>query len=198
MGEDRARPHPRHQEIHVSTPGSGPQDPNQSGEPTNWGQQPPAAGQPYPGQQPAAGQPFPGQQPPAGQQPWAAGQPGQPTGAQAFGEPAKPDAKKKWLPIIGGIVALVVAVTLLSSFFGGGDPEIGDCIKPDGTSFEKVDCSDDEAEAKVVGTDDDMTGDEFDAADANELCTETPSATVVLWSGTDESKDGKVFCAEPV
>jgi hypothetical protein len=85
---------------------------------------------------------------------------------------------------------------VLISFLGGGDPEVGDCVKPDGASFEKVDCEDSDAEAKIVGTDDDMTGTAFDAADPADLCTEIPSTTVVLWSGTDNEENGHVYCAE--
>jgi hypothetical protein len=43
-----------------------------------------------------------------------------------------------------------------------------------------------------------MTGDEFDATDVSQLCTEVPSATVVLWSGTSNDAAGNVFCAEPL
>jgi hypothetical protein len=39
---------------------------------------------------------------------------------------------------------------------------------------------------------------EFDATDVDELCTEGPSATVVLWSGTSNEDNGKVFCADPI
>jgi hypothetical protein len=189
----------------VSTPGSGgpqppEQDPSQPGQPAGWGQQPPA-GQPYPGPQPA-GESYPGQQPPAGQ-PWGAPpQPGAPqpfgaTGAQAFGQldaPQKP--KRKWLPIVGGIVALLVVLGALSSFLGVGDPEVGDCVKPDGLSFEMVGCDDDEARAKIIGTEADMTGDEFEAADIDALCTDYANATSVLWYGTSNDDEGQVYCAE--
>lgn len=203
------------------------QDPSQAGRsaawgqqppadaPTGWGQQPPAAapapGQPW-GPPPQPGQPQPGeqfgQQFGQPQQPWGPppGQPGQqygqpqafggPGGAQAYGEP--PKKSRKLVPILGGVAALVVALGALFSFLGAGDPEIGDCVKPDGSSFETVACDDDEAQAKIVGTDDDMTGDAFDAADVNDLCTEVPSATAVLWWGTSNSEDGTVYCAEPL
>jgi hypothetical protein len=39
---------------------------------------------------------------------------------------------------------------------------------------------------------------EFDATDVNELCPEVPSATVVLWSGTSNEDNGKVFCVDPI
>jgi hypothetical protein len=188
----------------VSTPGPGGQppenDPDPSGQPQGWGQQRPA-GAPDPSQQQwSAPQGTPGQFP---GQPGQPGQfpgqfPGQPAGAQAYGAPAEPKKKNKVLQIIGAIAAVIVALVVLTTFLGGGDPEVGDCIKPDGTSFEKVDCDANDAEAKIVGTADDMTGTEFDASDVNELCTNVPSATVVLWSGTDQDKDGKVFCAEGI
>jgi hypothetical protein len=195
MVHDRPDHMPRDQEIDVSTPGAGgpqppEQDPSQSGPPANWGQQPPA-GQPYPGQQPPAGQPYPGQQP------WGAAPP--PAGAPAFGQPQQPEKpKRKWLPIVGGIVALIVVLGGLSSFLGGGDPEVGDCIKPDGTSFQTVDCNDDTAQARIVGTDADMTGEEFDATSAQELCLDFANATSVLWYGSDNAEDGHVYCAEDV
>jgi hypothetical protein len=213
VGQDLRDRTSRDQEIDVSTPGAGgpqppEQDPSQSADTTNFAQQPPAgqgwgapqAGQPYPGQQPQqpqqpwgaaqppAGQPYPGQQPQAfGQQPQAFGQPG-------FGQPEKP--KRKWLPIVGGIVALLVVLGALTNLLGAGDPEVGDCIKPDGTSFETVDCGDDTATAKIVGTDADMTGEDFDATDPNDLCLDEPSATVVLWYGASNDEDGTVYCAE--
>ncbi|WP_179966109.1 hypothetical protein [Modestobacter altitudinis] len=194
----------------MSTPGAGgpqppEQDPSEAGRSAGWGQQPSADSPAGWGQQPPTGASTPGQQPwgppQPGQlqpgQPQQFGQPqafGQPGGAQAFGEP--PKRSSKLLPILGGVVALVVALGLLFSFLGAGDPEVGDCVKPDGSSFETVACDDDEAQAKIVGTDTEMTGDAFDAADVNDLCTEVPSATAVLWWGTSNDEDGKVYCAE--
>ncbi|HEV7871879.1 MAG TPA: hypothetical protein VGO95_11545 [Modestobacter sp.] len=192
----------------MSTPGAGgpqppEQDPSQSGQPADWGQQPPA-GQPQPGQesqqpwgaqQPPAGQPQPGQEPP--QQPWGAAQP--PAGAPGFGQPQPEKPKRKWLPIVGGIVALIVVLVALSSFLGGGDPEVGDCIHQTGASaFDTVDCDADNADFRIVGTDADMTGEEFDATSAQELCTDFANATSVLWYGSDNAKDGHVYCAEDV
>jgi hypothetical protein len=197
----------------VSTPGPGgpqppEQDPRQPGQPASWGQQPPA-GQPYPGQ------PYPGQQPPAGQ-PWGAPQqpgypqagypqqPGTPqpfgaTGAQAFGAPAPQKPKRRWLPIVGGVIALIVVLSALTNLLGGGDPKVGDCIQQTGDSnFETVDCDSSDAERKVVGIDDDMTGDEFRDAPAEQLCTDFPDTTFVLWSGSDESEDGHVYCTTDV
>jgi hypothetical protein len=185
------------------------------------GQQP--TGEPYAGQ---PGQPYPGQQPPAGQS-WGApqqpgypqqpgfGQPGYPqpgypqqpgtpqpfgaTGAQAFGAPAPQKPKRKWLPIVGGVIALIVVLSVLTNVLGGGDPKVGDCIQQTGDSdFETVDCDSSDAERKVVGIDDDMTGDEFRDAPAEQLCTDFPDTTFVLWSGSDESEDGHVYCTTDV
>lgn len=58
-----------------------------------------------------------------------------------------------------------------------------------------MDCGSADAQYEVVGTDEDMTGDEFDATSADEICTGVPPATVVLWSGGAQDQDGKVFCA---
>jgi hypothetical protein len=201
------------------------QDPSQSGQPAGWGQQPPAGqpypgqqpvgqpypgqqpvGQPYPGQQPIGQQPYPGQQPPAGQQPWGTPQqPGTPppfggTGAQAYGQPAAPQKpRRRWLPIVGGVIALVVVLGALANFLGGGDPKVGDCIQQTGDSdFTTVDCDSSDAERKVVGVDDDMTGDEFRDAPAEQLCVDFPETTFVLWSGSDESKNGHVYCTTDV
>ena len=202
----------------MTTPGPGgpqspEQDPAQSGQPQNWGQQPPAgqpaAGQPFPGQQPPAGQPF-GEQPPAGQQPWGAAQqptPGQqpwgaaqqPSGAQAFGQPQQPaKPKRKVLSIIGGLVAAVVVFGVLSTFLGG-DPEVGECVKAEGfNDISTVDCDSDEATLKIIGVGDEMTGDEFDATPGEELCADFPEATDVLWYGSTDDGDGTVYCATGV
>jgi hypothetical protein len=193
------------QETDVSTPGAGgpqppEQDPDQSAGTTNFGQQPPAGqpwgapqvGQPYPGQQQPQ-QPWGAQQPPAGQ-PWGGAQP-PPSGAHAFGQPEKP--KRKWLPIVGGVVAVLVVLGALTNFLGAGDPEVGDCIHQTGVSgFDTVDCDSDDADFRIVGTDADMTGEEFDGTDVNELCGDFQNATSVLWYGTDNAEDGHVYCAE--
>jgi hypothetical protein len=193
------QPYPGPQQS-VGQPYPGPQQP--VGQPYPGPQQP--VGQPYPGPQPA-GESYPGQQPPAGQ-PWGAPPPpGAPqpfgaTGAQAFGQPDAPQKpKRKWLPIVGGIVALLVVLGALTSFLGGGDPKVGDCIQQTGDSdFTTVDCDSSDAERKVVGVDQDMTGDAFRDAPAEGLCTDFPETTFVLWSGSDESEDGHVYCTTDV
>jgi hypothetical protein len=189
----------------VSTPGPGGQPPEQnpdpSGQPQGWGQQPPA-GRPDAPQQWAAPQGAPGGQAwsapqgAPGQQPGQfPGQfPGQQPGEPAFGAPAQPK-KNKWLPIVGGIVAVLLLLVVLVGFLGGGEPEVGDCIQPDGSSYTTVDCGSADAQYRVVGTDADMTGEEFDATPVEEMCTDVPSASVVLWSGSDNAEDGHIFCA---
>ncbi|MBB3674428.1 LppU/SCO3897 family protein [Modestobacter versicolor] len=185
----------------MSTPGPGgpqppEQNPGQPGQPASWGQQPPAGQQPQQPwgtpDQPAAPQGF-GQ--PAGQ-PFG----GQPGGATPFGQPAEPQKpKRKWLPIVGGVIALLVVLGALTTFLGAGEPEVGDCIQQtDASEFETVDCDSDEAQYRIEGTDSDMTGDEFNAAADTDLCEDVPSTTFVLWSGTDESEDGNVYCASDV
>jgi hypothetical protein len=186
VGQDLPDRTSRDQEIDVSTPGAGgpqppEQDPSQPAQPGNFGQQPPA-GQPW-------GAP---QQP---QQPWGAPQP---AGPQGFGQPQQPaKPTRKWVPIVGGIVVLIVALFALTSFLGGGAPEVGDCIHQTGSSeYETVDCDSDDSDFKIVGIDEDMTGEEFDATDVNELCLDHATATSVLWYGTSNDEDGSVYCAE--
>jgi hypothetical protein len=179
----------------VSTPGAGgpqppEQDPHQSGQPANWGQQPPA-GQPFTGQQPQ--QPWGAPQQPGG--PQAFGQ--QPGGVQPFGQPQQPEKpKRKWLPIIGGLVALIVVLGALTTFLGGGEPEVGDCLKAESsTEFSTVGCDSDDAQYRVEGTDQDMTYAEMEAAvNEDSACPDVENWTVALWVGEDETKDGHVYC----
>jgi hypothetical protein len=50
---------------------------------------------------------------------------------------------------------IVAVMSVLTTFLGSGDPEVGDCIRQEGiASFEKVDCGADDTEYEVVGTDD--------------------------------------------
>ena len=177
------------QEIDVTTPGPGgpqppEQDPNQSSQP--WGQQPPA-GQPF-GQQPPAGEPYPGQQP---QQPWGAPQPG---GAQAFGEPQKP--KKKWVPILIGVLALVVVLIGLSTFLGGNSAEAGDCVNGAMDEIGVVDCDDDEAAYEVAGVVEDVTQNELEN-DPTTCLDEWPDAVAYAWEGSDpddKDSEGTGYC----
>jgi len=167
----------------VSTPGAG------------WGQQPWGAPQHTTQPQDFAHPPY-GR--PAFDQP-AFGQPA--FDRPAFDPPpAAPPQRsaRRWLPLVGGIVAVLVAALSFTDLFGAGEPELGDCVRPDGSTFDQVDCDDAGAQARIIGTDDDMTGAEVDATDPNQLCTETPSATVGLWSGSADDADGTVLCAQPL
>jgi hypothetical protein len=200
---------PRDQETDVSTSGTGgpqppEQDPSQSGQPAAWGQQPPA-GQQYPGgqpqqpwgaPQPPADQQYPGAQP---QQPWGAPQPpsGQPYPGQqpAFGEPEKP--KRKWLPIVGGIVALFVVLGALSSLLGGSSAEVGDCVNAATDEIGVVGCDDSEAAFTVVGVVEDVSQNELTSDP--EVCADWPSAAGYAWEGTspdDLDSDGTGYCLE--
>ena len=137
----------------------------------------------------------PGQQP---GQPGVPGQPGLPGQLPVPPQPAQKSGVKKLLAIGGPIlVAGVVGVRALG-LFGGGDPEVGDCIKESGkTSWDVVDCGSDDAQYKVVGIEEKkQTQAEFEA-DENS-CSGFPATEIVLWSGLAPEDDGTVFCAEPV
>jgi hypothetical protein len=182
----------RDQEIDVSSPGTGPQppeqDPGQPGQPAGWGQQPPA-GQPYPGQQPAAGQPYPGQQP------W--GPPQGATGAQTFGQPVQPQQKRnKWLGIIAGVVALIVVLTLVNTFLGGDSAKAGDCVNDKSSEIGVVDCDSDEAAYQVAGVVDDVSQNQLN--DDQTVCTDDwPNAVAWAWEGAepdDLDSKGTGYC----
>jgi len=183
----------------VTTPGPGgpqppEQDPAQSGQPQNWGQQSPA-GQPFPGQ------PFPGQQPPAGQQPWGApqqpgGVPQQPGGAQAFGQPQQPAKKNKWLPIVLGAVLVIAVIGLVLSFLGGNSAQAGDCVNGEADEIGVVDCADSEAAFKVAGVLEDISQNELESDPT--VCTDDwPESVAYAWEGTDPDDadaEGTGYC----
>ncbi|MEI4273360.1 hypothetical protein TEK04_16690 [Klenkia sp. LSe6-5] len=161
-------------------PGGQPQQPGQPGQ----------YGQPQqPGQPGQYGQPQQFGQP--GQQPWGA------PGAQPQ-QPAKKSGLARVLPIIAGVVAVIVVGVLVRSFLGGGAPEVGDCVQQDGSSYDVVDCDSDDAQFRIFGTDDDMTESEFSAA--QDVCLEAATQSnitdgVSLWYG-NTGDEGQVFCAE--
>jgi hypothetical protein len=187
----------------VSTPGSGPQppeqDPGQQGQPAGWGQQPPA-GQPYPAQQPwgppqgagpqpPAGQPFPGQQP------W--GPPQGASAAQTFGQPVEAHStRNKWLGIIAGVVALIVVLTLVNTFLGGDSAKAGDCVNDKANEIGVVDCDSDEAAYQVAGVVDDVSQNQLN--DDQTVCTDKwPNAVAWAWEGAkpdDLSSSGTGYC----
>ncbi|MGY1806860.1 hypothetical protein ACI8AF_05775 [Blastococcus sp. SYSU D00669] len=165
---------------------------------SGWAPPPPPPGQHAPGQ-PVPGQPgpqggwTPPGQPPQGQpyQQWAPGQ-----GGPAPMPPKKSGGAGKILGIVGGVLALVVVAVLIGVFVSAGEPEVGDCIEPTGTSFEVVDCDDDAAQYEVIGVQDgEQTYEEF-FADPN-TCSEFPEALYYAWYGP-EGEEGKVYCAAPV
>jgi hypothetical protein len=85
----------------------------------------------------------------------------------------------------------------VANVVGFGDPEVGDCVQPVGTSFETVDCDDAEAEVRIIGVvDGEMSEDEF-YADPNP-CADFPAATDFLWQQEAAGTDGTVYCAEGV
>jgi hypothetical protein len=92
------------------------------------------------------------------------------------------------------LVVAVVGLSLVRNLTG--DPATGDCIQASGSEdFETVDCDSDEAQYRIVGTDEDMTGLSFDLTDANDLCLDFPQSTAVFWYGTNNADNGTVYCA---
>ena len=134
----------------------------------------------------------PGQQP---GQPGVPGQPGLPGQPPVPPQPAQKSGVKKLLAIGGPIlVAGVVGVRVLG-LFGGGDPEVGDCVKESGEqSWDVVDCDSGEAQYKVVGVEEDQqTYPEFESDP--DTCTGFPEAEFFMWIGPDGSL-GNVYCAK--
>jgi hypothetical protein len=116
--------------------------------------------------------------------------------------PAAPPEKKglkKILPVVGSVAAFgIVAAGWLTGGFGFGEPEVGNCVQMKGeTSFDVVDCGEDEAEYKIVGIEDkQMDYDEYMADDS--LCASYEKSEYVLWTGAVEAEPGTVYCAEPI
>ncbi|MGY1722806.1 hypothetical protein [Blastococcus sp. SYSU DS0533] len=156
-----------------------------------------------PDQNPSGQQP--GQPGPYGQ-PAQPGQPGQPAGAPVppqrgatpGGQPQqKSSPVRKVLLAVGGVLVALVAVGLLFSMLGGGEPEVGDCVANlDGEQVETVECGAAEAEARIVGIDEQ----ELDYADflEQDVCLDFESAVGAIWVGDDEAEPGTIYCAEPV
>ena len=96
----------------------------------------------------------------------APGQPGTPDGAWATpqAEPAKKSNTKKWASLAGTVAVVGVgAAYTLTGGFGIGDPKVDDCVHMKSeTDFEVVACDDGDADAKIVGIEDEkQTEDEF-------------------------------------
>ncbi|MGY2065679.1 hypothetical protein [Blastococcus sp. SYSU DS0619] len=158
----------------------------QVGQPGAYGQQPGQAGpyQPF-DQQP--GQPAGGWVPPQG-------------GATPVGQPEqKGGAAKKVLLAVGGVLVALVVVGLLVSMLGRTEPEVGDCLRNAvGENVEFVDCDSADAEARIVGIDEQ----ELDYAEFNNpetlVCADFPEALDAVWVGEDQEEPGTVYCAAPV
>ena len=110
--------------------------------------------------------------------------------------PAEKSGAKKWLPIAGSVaVAGVIGAGSLTGWFGIGDPKVGDCVQFKGeTDWEVVGCGADEAEAKIVGVEDEKkTEDEFMQDPAS--CSAFATAEGALWlSGSMITEKGSVYC----
>lgn len=119
-----------------------------------------------------------------------------PAAQPAAQAPAEKSGAKKFLPIAGSaLAAVVVAAGAATGWFGIGDPKVGDCVQFTGeTDWEVIDCGADEAEAKIVGIQDEkQTEDEFMADDAS--CSEFATAEGALWlSGSMITEKGSVYC----
>jgi hypothetical protein len=132
----------------------------------------------------------------------AVGQPGTPAGASPApqAEPEKKSSTKKWASLAGTVLVVGVgAAYTLTGGFGLGDPKVNDCVHLKGeTDFEVVDCGSDDADAKVIGIEDEkLTEDEFmdDAAS----CAEFEDAEGALWSQSGMiTEKGKVYCVVSV
>ena len=189
----------------MTTPGShGPGEQPSSG---IWG---PPAGTQQPGAVPPPPPPgaFPqgAYPPPQGQFPQAqfpqGGYP-PPQGSVAPGQgwtPPQPaqSGAAKWIGLVGGIVAIVLGIVAVFSFFGG-DPEAGDCLRDDGSELASVDCDDDAAQYRLVGIQEgEQTQEEYLADPAT--CADFPTATQYFWVGdlTDPDSEGEVYCVTGV
>ena len=94
-----------------------------------------------------------------------------------------------------GVIVLALVVLVVRSVVSGGDPEVGDCIRYQGAGGIAVaDCDDDDAAFRVLGTDGEMTGTEFDAADAEQLCAGVPGTIRAYWLGNDDDDTSTVYC----
>jgi hypothetical protein len=122
--------------------------------------------------------------------------PVQPPVQPAAQAPAEKSGAKKFLPIAGSVlVAAVVASGAATSWFGIGDPKVGDCVEFKGeTDWSVVDCGADEAAAKIVGVQDEkQTEDEFMSDEAS--CSEFDTAEGALWlEGSMITEKGSVYC----
>ena len=111
-------------------------------------------------------------------------------------QPANKSGGKMWASLGGTIVVVGVgAAYTLTGGFGVGDPSVGDCLHlKSATDFEQISCDDSDANAKVIGIEDEKrTEDDFN--NAAEICTDFPEAEGGLWyqNGMITEK-GTVYC----
>ena len=132
----------------------------------------------------------------------APGQPGTPDGAWAApqAEPEKKSNTKKWASLAGTVVVVGVgAAYTLTGGFGIGDPKVNDCVHMKSESdFEAVACDDSDADAKIIGIEDEkLTEDEF-MADPD-TCAAFETAEGALWyqNGMITEK-GTVYCVASI
>ena len=131
----------------------------------------------------------------------APAQPGTPEAAWAPQDaPQEPSQKKsgakKWVSIAGTVAVVGAgAAYQLTGHFGIGDPAVNDCVHMKSeTDFEVVDCSSTDADAKVIGIEDEKkTENEF--MDDPNTCSAFETAEGALWyqSGMITEK-GTVYC----
>jgi hypothetical protein len=130
--------------------------------------------------------------------------PSTPQGEFAASEPqAQPQKKsgaKKWASLAGTVAVVGVgAAYTLTGGFGLSDPKVNDCVHMKSeTDFEVVECSSDEADAKVVGIEDEKKTEAEFMADDN-FCSAFEKAEGGLWyqNGMITEK-GTVYCIASV
>ncbi|NYJ03820.1 LppU/SCO3897 family protein [Petropleomorpha daqingensis] len=111
--------------------------------------------------------------------------------------PAKSNVKK-WGSIAGAVVvAGGLAAFRLTGGFGAGDPSVGDCIEPDGSSFDMVACDDEAAAYKIVGVEEKKQN-YGDFQNDPDVCASFPTAVYAAWYGDQLTEDGTVYCAEEI
>jgi hypothetical protein len=130
------------------------------------------------------------------------GQPGTFDGATAApqAQPEKKSNTKKWASLAGTIAVVGVgAAYTLTGGFGVGDPKVNDCLHMESESeFEVVDCDSSDAEAKVVGIEDEkQTEDEFNNDPTFCEAFETAEGAVWYQNGMITEK-GTVYCVASV
>jgi hypothetical protein len=132
----------------------------------------------------------------------APGQPSVPVGATPApqAEPEKKSNTKKWASLAGTVVVVGVgAAYTLTGGFGIGDPKVNDCLHMKSeTDFETVACDDADADAKVVGIEDEkQTEDEF--MNDPTFCESFETAEGAVWfqNGMITEK-GTVYCVASV